>query len=72
MMNFNAEMIEKAKMAKSAEELLEIAKANGVEMTEEEANAAEDFEHDPWSGIEIFIAKNFETIKIDEEYEIKY
>ena len=41
-------------------------------MTEEEANAAEDFEHDPWSGIEIFIAKNFETVKIDEEYEIKY
>ena len=38
MMNFNAEMIEKAKAAKSAEELLEIAKANGVEMTEEEAN----------------------------------
>lgn len=37
MMNFNAEMIEKAKAAKSAEELLEIAKANGVEMTEEEA-----------------------------------
>ena len=37
MMNFNAEMIEKAKMAKSAEELLEIAKANGVEMTEDEA-----------------------------------
>lgn len=41
-------------------------------MTEAEARAAEDFEHDPWSGIEIFIAKNFETVKIDEEYEIKY
>ena len=37
MQNFNAEMIEKAKTAKSAEELLEIAKANGVEMTEDEA-----------------------------------
>ena len=37
MKNFNAEMIEKAKTAKSAEELLEIAKANGVEMTEDEA-----------------------------------
>jgi hypothetical protein len=30
-MNLNAEMIEKAKAAKTAEELLEIAKANGVE-----------------------------------------
>lgn len=38
MKNFNAEMIEKAKAAKSAEELLEIAKANGVDMTAEEAN----------------------------------
>ena len=37
MQNFNAEMIEKAKAAKSAEELLEMAKANGVEMTEDEA-----------------------------------
>jgi predicted ribosomally synthesized peptide with nif11-like leader len=36
-MNLNAEMIEKAKAAKSAEELYEIAKAKGVEMTEEEA-----------------------------------
>ena len=36
-MNFNAEMIEKAKVAKTAEELYEIAKANGVEMTEDEA-----------------------------------
>ena len=32
-------MIEKAKDAKSAEELLEIAKANGVEMTADEAAA---------------------------------
>ena len=39
MVNFNAEMIEKAKAAKSAEELLEIAKANGVEMTADEAAA---------------------------------
>ena len=37
MNNFSAEMMEKAKAAKSAEELLEIAKANGVNMTEEEA-----------------------------------
>ena len=37
MQNFNAEMIEKAKTARSAEELLEIAKANGVEKTEDEA-----------------------------------
>ena len=37
MKNFNAEMIKKAKAAKSAEELLEIAKANGVEMTADEA-----------------------------------
>ena len=37
MKNFNAEMIEKAKTVKSAEELLEFAKANGVEMTEDEA-----------------------------------
>ena len=38
MKNFNAEMIEKAKTAKSAEELLEIAKAKGVALTKEEAN----------------------------------
>ena len=38
MMNFPTEMIEKAKAAKTAEELLEIAKAEGVEMTAEEAN----------------------------------
>jgi len=37
MININAEMIEKAKVAKTAEELLEIAKANGVEMTADEA-----------------------------------
>ena len=37
MKNFNAEMIEKAKTVKSAEELLELAKANGVEMTADEA-----------------------------------
>ena len=37
MKNFNAEMIEKAKAAKSAEELLELAKAKGVEMTADEA-----------------------------------
>ena len=36
-MNFNAEMIEKAKAAKNAEELLEIAKAAGIEMTEDDA-----------------------------------
>ena len=36
-MNFNAEMIEKAKVAKTAEELYEIAKANGVELTADEA-----------------------------------
>ena len=37
MKNFTPEMIEKAKATKSAEELLEIAKANGVEMTADEA-----------------------------------
>ena len=37
MKNLTSEMIEKAKGAKSAEELLELAKANGVEMTEDEA-----------------------------------
>ena len=36
-MNFNAEMIEKAKVAKTAEELYEIAKSEGVEMTADEA-----------------------------------
>ena len=37
MKNLTPEMIEKAKAVKSAEELLEIAKANGVEMTADEA-----------------------------------
>ena len=37
MINLTPEMIEKAKAAKSAEELLEIAKANNVEMTADEA-----------------------------------
>ena len=36
-MEFNTELLEKAKEAKSAEELLSLAKANGVELTEEEA-----------------------------------
>ena len=37
MKNLKPEMIEKAKEAKNAEELLELAKANGVEMTAGEA-----------------------------------
>jgi predicted ribosomally synthesized peptide with nif11-like leader len=37
MKSLTPEMIEKAKAAKSAEELLELAKANGVEMTADEA-----------------------------------
>ena len=37
MKNFNAEMIEKAKAVKSAEELLALAKENNVEMTADEA-----------------------------------
>ena len=37
MKNFPPEMIEKAKAAKSAEELLALAKENGVEMTADEA-----------------------------------
>ena len=37
MKNLTPEMIEKAKTAKSAEELLALAKDNGVEMTEDEA-----------------------------------
>ena len=37
MKNLKPEMIEKAKAAKSAEELLELAKAGGVEMTADEA-----------------------------------
>ena len=39
MKNLTPEMIEKAKAAGSAEELLELAKANGVEMTADEAAA---------------------------------
>ena len=35
--NFTPELIAKAKAAKSAEELLDIAKANSVELTETEA-----------------------------------
>ena len=37
MKNLTPEMIEKAKVAKTAEELLELAKANNVEMTADEA-----------------------------------
>ena len=37
MKNFNAEMIEKAQAAKSAEELFELAKAEGIDITEDEA-----------------------------------
>ena len=37
MKNLTPEMVEKAKAAKSAEELLEIAKANNIEMTADEA-----------------------------------
>ena len=37
MKNLKPEMIEKAKAANSAEELLELAKANNVEMTADEA-----------------------------------
>ena len=37
MKNVKPEMIEKAKVAKSADELLELAKENGVEMTADEA-----------------------------------
>ena len=36
-MNFTPEQLAKAKAAKSAEELLALAKENGVELTEEEA-----------------------------------
>ena len=39
MLNFNSEMMEKAKAAKSAEELLALAKENNVEMTAEEAKS---------------------------------
>ena len=37
MMNLTAEMIEKARAARSAEELFELAKAGGVEMTADDA-----------------------------------
>ena len=37
MTNFTPELIAKAKATKSAEELLELAKENGIELTEEEA-----------------------------------
>ena len=37
MLNLSPEIIEKAKVAKTAEELYEIAKANGIEMTADEA-----------------------------------
>ena len=36
-MEFNTELLEKAKEAKSAEEILSLAKENGVELTEGEA-----------------------------------
>ena len=36
---FNAELLEKAKQAKSAEEILALAKENGMEMTGEQAAA---------------------------------
>ena len=39
-MNISKELLEKAKAAKSAEELAEMAKAEGVEMTAEEAEKA--------------------------------
>ena len=39
-MKFSNEMIEKAKTAKSAEELLEMAKAENIELSEEQAAKA--------------------------------
>lgn len=39
MENLSEELLEKAKQTKSVEELLSLAKENGVEMTEEQANA---------------------------------
>ncbi|MDE6420343.1 MAG: hypothetical protein K2K87_07430 [Lachnospiraceae bacterium] len=39
MMNMNEELMAKARGAKSAEELLALAKENNVELTEEQANA---------------------------------
>ena len=38
MININAERIKKAKTAKSADELLKIAKENGINLTFDEAN----------------------------------
>lgn len=38
MININAEMVKKAKTAKSADELLKIAKENGINLTFDEAN----------------------------------
>ena len=40
MVNFSNELIEKAKTAKSPEELLEMAKVENIEMTAEEAESA--------------------------------
>jgi len=39
MISFNSEMIEKAKAAKSASELLALAKENNIELSEEEAKS---------------------------------
>ena len=39
MKNFTPELVAKAKTAKNAEELLEIARASGAELTVEEAKA---------------------------------
>lgn len=36
-MNLNEELLEKAKMAKSYEELITLAKANGMDLSDEEA-----------------------------------
>lgn len=69
MANFTPEMIEKAKTAKSAEELLSLAKENNIEVTKEEAKAyfeqlnpasgeLSDDELDTVSGGE----KNFDTV----------
>ena len=44
-MNFTREMIEKARSASSAEELLEMARAEGIEITEAEAAQYYDFLH---------------------------
>ena len=44
-MEMNKELLEKAKRAKNAEELIALAKENGMEMTEESANAYLDLLH---------------------------